>query len=407
MKGHRLAPAAALVAILVSAGIGTTDVLASGTSAHHHKPAHKARTVTFTARVVKATASALVVRTTAGKLLRFSSKEFSVPTAPKPKKHGGHKGHAAATRRPVLRVTAGNVVVNLLGLQPGVIIEITETTSASGKITITITLPPPPPTSRPTTSTASGVITELDNDALSIQTSDGTDLRLHMASDELSALNLESCDIVTVTYHQDGGFLIADSVTQTGRSTTGDCAPTFDATGTITAVSNVSLAIETVQGPMAFVVDPSSDVADGFNPGDLVDVGYTQNPDGSLTATDVNFVEEHVRGQVTAVNGTATSITIINPESNQPMTFVADPTEGVRINAHAFNGVVVGDVVGLSYHQSAGQLIADTVSVRQQAPPQPGAPTGPTGPAGPTGPTGPAGPTGPTGATGPSGPPTG
>ena len=396
MKCHRLAPAAALIAVLVSAGVGTTDVLAHGATTHHHKNAHKAHTVTFTARVVKATASVLVVRTTAGKVLRFSSKEFSGSTTAKARKQSGHKGHAAATSRPALQVKTGNVVVNLLGLQPGVVITITETTSASGKITITITLPPPT-SSQPTTSTASGVITELDGDALSIVTSGGSDLRFHMSSDDLSHLNLESCDIVTVTYHQDAGFLIADSVTQTGTSTSGDCAPTFDATGTITAVSNVALAIDATQGPLAFSVE-SSDVTDGFNPGDLVDVCYKQNADGSFTATDVNFVEEHVRGQVTAVNSNATSMTIINPESNQPMTFVADPNQGVRINARAFNGVVVGDIVGLSYHQSAGQLIADTVSVRQQAPPLPSGPSGPTGPAGPTGPTGP------TGATGPDGP---
>ena len=83
------------------------------------------------------------------------------------------------THSPDLQVSSGNVVVDLLGLQPGVVVQITETTSANGTVTITITLPPPPPaqaTPAPP-ETASGVITELDSDALTVETSDGTDLR--------------------------------------------------------------------------------------------------------------------------------------------------------------------------------------------------------------------------------------
>ena len=366
MKAQRLARALALAAVLAGTSVAPTGAVAAVTHSSHarhrpHRPTHRVTTVTFTARVVRSTSKELVVRTTSGKLLTFSSSQMGMPAAPAhshaPSKHA-QKASPGGTS---VQITAGNVVVDLLGLQPGALVVITETTDASGTVTITIKLPPPPPASAPPAPlTVSGVITNVDSADFTVEASDGTDYDLYMSAATLSQLNLQSCDTVTVTYHQDAGILIADSVTNTGTSATGGCAPTYDVTGTISQASSTSLTINGDGGPVSFSVDPSSGLTDGFQTGDLVDVTYTVNPDGSFSATNVAFVEESTSGVVTAV--TATSLTVIDDNSGQSETFIADPSKGVQINADAFTGIPVGDDVSLCYHVSAGQLIADSVT---------------------------------------------
>jgi hypothetical protein len=256
-------------------------------------------------------------------------------------------------------VSSGNVVVNIVGLQPGVLVQITEATDANGNVTITITLPPPSGEE-----SASGIVSEVNSGAFMIQAGDGSNLRLHMSDAALSNLNLQACDTVDVTYHQNAGILIADSVNTTGTATSGACTPTQDATGKITQVSADSLTINGDQGPVTFSVSPSSGLTAGYQVGDLVDVTYTQASDGTLNATNVQFVEEDTSGQVTSVTTSVSggSLTITDDNSGQSETFHADPVNGVQINAHAFSGVSVGDQIELSYHQSAGQLVADTVT---------------------------------------------
>jgi Domain of unknown function (DUF5666) len=242
-----------------------------------------------------------------------------------------------------------------------VVVQITEEFDSNGSVTITITLPP---ASSTTQQHATGVVSEIEKDALMVHTADGSDLLLHMNADSLSNLNLESCQTVDVTYHQDAGLLIADQVNATGASTAGDCAPTYSETGTITQVSSGSLTVSTDHGPVSFTVDLSSGLTDGYKAGDLVNVTYTQNGDGSLTATDLCFVEESASGKVSSVttNAGGGSLTITDDDTGQPDTFVADPQSGVQINSRAFNGVSVGDQVDVTYHQSAGRLVADSVT---------------------------------------------
>jgi len=368
MKVQRLARALALAAVLVGTSVAPTDAVAAVTHGGHarhrtHRPTHRATTVTFTARVVRSTSKVLVVRTTSGKLITISSLQLRKPAAAAPAH--SHKSSKLARKASAsgtsVQITAGNVVVDLLGLQPGALVVITETTDASGTVTITIKLPPPPAASAPPAPlTVSGVVTNVDSGDFTVQASDGTDYDLYMSADTLSTLNLQSCDTVTVTYHQDAGILIADSVTDTGTATTGACAPTYDVTGTISQVSSTSLTINGNSGPVPFSVDPSSGLTDGFQVGDLVDVTYTINPDGSFSATNVAFAEESTSGVVTTV--TATTLTVVDDNSGQPETFIADPSQGVQINAAAFTGLPVGDDVSLCYHVSAGQLIADSVT---------------------------------------------
>lgn len=365
----------ALSAIVVASPSGA--LAKSHTKPHKpHRSAgavHKTHTVSFYARVVRASAKGLVVRTTSGKLLSFSAKQLKPAVASKPRKDEKptppHKP-SKHPKRPVHRIQHapntqaqyGNIVVNIIGLQPGVLVQITETTDSSGNVTITITLPPTTPIDQQ----ASGTVTEVETDAFTVQTSDGSDLSLNMSEDQLNNLNLQTCDTVDVAYHQDAGLLIADTVTITGASTSGDCAPTQDDTGVITAVSQSGLTMtDSNTGlPDTFEADPSSGVTDGFQVGDLVDVTYTQNSDGSLEATNVQYVEEGTSGTVTSVSEDGTMLTITDDNTGLPDTFIADPSNGVQITAQAFNGVSVGDEIDVCYHQSAGQLVADTVTVQ-------------------------------------------
>lgn len=350
MKSVKITAAAALLAL---PALSPAAAVAAPLREHHRPARHHVvtRTVTFSARVVKASAKGLLLRRRDGRLVFFSTQQLRRHTS-------AHRRHRRGRlHKQDLTITAGNVVVNILGLQPGVTVEISESADDRGNVTITITLPPTPPT--PTSSSASGAVTELDGDAFTVQTSDGSELRLHMSSDALSALNLSTCDTVDVSYHQDAGILVADNVTQTGTSSAGDCAPTQDVTGVITAVSANSVTVSTDSGPVTVGVDPSSGLTDGYQVGDLVDVTYSQNPDGSLSATDICFVEEDATGVVSSVS--SSSLTITDDSTGQPDVFQAN-SGGVEINAYAFTGVSTGDHVDVSYHQSAGQLIADTVS---------------------------------------------
>jgi hypothetical protein len=360
MRRYKLATVAVLLALPASAIVAPSIAVARSSPKHHRSHhvtggGHKAHTVSFYARIVRASANGLIVRGTDGKLLSFSSHQIRRAGMPPRHKHRKGRGHRALD----IQVSSGNVVVNILGLQPGVLVQITETTDANGTVTITITLPPPSGQEN-----ASGLVTEIDSDGFMVRTGDASDLRFHMSADALSKLNLQACNTVDVSYHQDAGMLIADNVSITGTSTADDCAPTQDATGVITQVSANGLTVNGDQGPLTFSVDPSSGKTGGFQVGDLVDVTYTQNSDGTLQATDVQFVEEDTSGRVTSVTTSVNggSLTITDDNSGQSETFIADPHNGVQINGHAFNGVSVGDQIEVTYHQSAGQLVADTVS---------------------------------------------
>jgi hypothetical protein len=87
--------------------------------------------------------------------------------------------------------------------------------------------------------------------------------------------------------------------------------------------------------------------------GDLVDVTYTDNGDGTYDASDVGYVEQDATGTVTAVSDG--SMTFTDSDSGQSVTVTADPAAGV------FDGVAVGDEVDVNYHQSGDQLVADEV----------------------------------------------
>jgi hypothetical protein len=320
-----------------------------GTIGHVKLASNKSSSVSYYARVLRSNARGLVVRLADGKTVRFSSKQLAHKRLKPSQRHRRHTGVARAASD--LGLSAGGITVNIQGLQPGVTVLVNETVDDQGNVTVTITLPAATATGE---QQASGVVNELDSDAFMLSTADGSLLRLHMAQDALAALNLASCDTVDVSYHQDAGLLIADSVQSTGTSTTGDCASeedSQDTVGTITDVSPTGLTISTDQGPLTFSVDDPS-ITDGFALGDVVDVSYAQSSDGTLDAGDVEYVEQDASGTVTSVSDG--SITITDP-TGQQHTFTANPASGM------FDGVALGDLVDVTYLQSLAGLVADVV----------------------------------------------
>lgn len=325
---------------------------AGQTISHVGNASSQSHSVAFLGRVVRSNRRGLVLRLADGNTVSFSSHQIRHKRLPVAKRHKHQKAHAATD----LQLTSGGVTINLQGLQPGVTVLVTETVDQSGNVTITITLPPSSTPGVAGEQQASGVLSQVDTDAFNLGTTDGSDLRLHMAQTALSNLNLSPCDIVDVTYHQDAGMLIADTVQKTGTSSTGDCAvaPTpQDAVGTITQVAADSLTVSTDNGPLTFKVDDPS-ITDGFALGDLVDVTYVQLSDNSLDASDVQLVQNDATGRVTSVSDG--SVTITDSSTGQPETFTADPSQGM------FDGVALGDTIDITYHQSSGQFVADAVN---------------------------------------------
>jgi hypothetical protein len=307
------------------------------------------RTVSFYGRVTRSSRSGLVLRLADGRTVSFSAKQVR-HQRPKPAQR--HKRHA---RVALMKLALATLTINIQGLAPGVVVLITETVDEHGNVTITIAFPPHSDPVVGGEQHASGTVDDVGEDTFLLTTDDGSDLRLHMAKAKLADLGLQPCDTADISYHQDAGMLIADTVTPTGTSDTGDCASgqdEQDATGAITQVSGDRITIATQdQGAMSFTVD-SADVTDGFLVGDVVDVTYVDTGSG-LDASDVEYVEQDLSGTVTSVNDG--SLTITDDSSGHSVTFSADPGSGT------FDGVALGDPVDVNYHQSGGRLIADSV----------------------------------------------
>jgi Domain of unknown function (DUF5666) len=309
--------------------------------------AGSSRTVSFSGRVVSSSRRGFVLHLADGRNATFSSRQVRRSRVKPSQRH--RRG-----ARAVAVAAAANVTVNIQGLEPGVEVLITESVDQHGNVTITISLPSHSD-GFGGRQTASGVVTEVDTDAFMVQTEDGSELRLHMAAGRLDNLGLQVCDAVDVVYHQDAGMLIADRVDDNGASSAGDCSDPgmLDEVGAITQVSGDSITVDTQdQGSMTFSVDDPS-ITDGFQVGDVVDVSYTDNGDGTYSAGDVEYEEQDATGTVTAVSDG--SITITADASGQPETFTADPSDGM------FDGIAVGDQVDVNYHQSGSQLVIDGV----------------------------------------------
>jgi hypothetical protein len=313
----------------------------------------KASAVSFFAKVVRSGTHVLVLRLADGSTLALGARQLAQAKVTMPAAKS--KAHVTADTSRV-----GRVVINVAGLRAGETVLVTESTNKRNLV-VTIELIGTPGGVKVSELQLSGVVTDLERNTFEVTTADGSVISLRMAPAILANLNLNYCDEVTVAYHVDGGAFIADTVVDTGPSTTGMCANNpgsgpagGNAIGTITSVSDSSITIDqgAGQGPLTFTVDDPSITA-GFVVGDGVDVTYTQDSDGTLDANNVQYVEDDAIGAVTAVS--AGSVTITNASTGTPDTFVADPTIDM------FDGVEVGDEVDISYHLGAGQNVADSV----------------------------------------------
>jgi len=78
-----------------------------------------------------------------------------------------------------------------------------------------------------------------------------------------------------------------------------------------------------------------------------------QNPDGSLAAQDVEYVEEYATGTVLAVDQNAGTLWIADAVTGQTDTFGDGDA--------SFIGLTPGEDVGVSYYVSGGEPQADDV----------------------------------------------
>ncbi|HYZ81655.1 MAG TPA: DUF5666 domain-containing protein [Solirubrobacteraceae bacterium] len=149
------------------------------------------------------------------------------------------------------------------------------------------------------------------------------------------------------------------STTSSATVASGGDPPADDevAEGTITQVSGTALTVSRGTRSLRFAVGPSSGLTDGFAVGDLVDVSYAQNADGSLSADAMDYVEQDASGQVAAVSDGR--ITLAGQAGGEPLTIAAD--HGL------FDGILAGDAVDVAYHQSAAGPVADSVDDRSWA----------------------------------------
>jgi hypothetical protein len=127
----------------------------------------KSWSVAFLGRVVKSSKHGLVLRLADGKKVTFSAKQVrhSRTKSAKRQKH--------AARSASVRAGAANVTINIQGLQPGVMVLITETVEGRN-VTITISFPGKSDPVAGGEQSSSGTVTDVADDAFVLTTDDGS-----------------------------------------------------------------------------------------------------------------------------------------------------------------------------------------------------------------------------------------
>jgi hypothetical protein len=313
----------------------------------------RAHQVSFLGTVLRSTSAATVVRLGDGHTMSLATRHvlaLSPMTA-----------HARRNQTPIAVAAATGSE-----LEPGLVVLVTETIGKKGT---SVSIKPAPADSAGVRGERqlTGVVTAVGSRSLTIRTTEGT-VSLQVSAAQLAAAGLQTCDVVAVKYHQHGSALVADEVGETGTSSTGSCAGQGgsgddsgddgpDVVGNITTVSASGLTIDVPgQGSMSFVVDApvagDPSITEGFVVGDQVDVTFSQESDGTLDASDVEYVEDDVVGTVRTV--TDSNLTI-NAPTGEPNAFTDNTGDGL------FGGINPGDTVDVSYHLSSGQPVVDEV----------------------------------------------
>jgi hypothetical protein len=270
---------------------------------------------TFPARVVRAGAGVLTVRLADGALVRYSGVRAATGPARSPL-----LAHAAR------EAAGGAIALNLRALDPGVTVLVTARRGSTAGAAIALPGPGGVPEQH-----ATGVVSSAGPDGFVLELPDRTSLRLHTGA------RLHACQTAAVSYHQDAGVLVADSVRRGGERRARGCrAASFP--GTITAISANGVTI----GHRAFKASPAT-IA-GFAVGDVVDVSYTR---GTMIARQVEYVQRVARGTVAAAGDG--SITITGGATGRSQTF----STGAPVAAGAHVVIV--------YHRSGAGPVADVI----------------------------------------------
>jgi hypothetical protein len=218
-------------------------------------------------------------------------------------------------------------------------------------------------------SVADGVVTNIGDNSITIQLADGSTLSPTLPAASLAYLNdnvdIADCETVQVAYSTGADGPVLDGFNATGISTapiseslgdtcTDESDGGIDVVGTITALSSTSLTVTVPgQGSMSFTADPSLDLPDSNEVGDLVDVMYTQNPDSSLSVQSVDYVEQYTTGTILAVDNDAGTLSIADAVTGQTDTFQQSDAD--------FSNLTTGESVGVDYFVYGGDWQADDV----------------------------------------------
>jgi hypothetical protein len=181
--------------------------------------------------------------------------------------------------------------------------------------------------------------------------------RAHGSSVSITLEGLDKGQVVLITMVTDpnGNVSIAIKLVKGNDPTGGEDQ---DATGTVTAVDDQSITIDTGDQELTFVAD--SELLQDIQVGDDVDVSYYDDG-GTLVADDVELVDgnadDSVVGSVTQVRGDGLTVQV---DGQGPMSFRADP--------ELLQGVSVGELVEVVYYtDDGGALVADDVAPADQS----------------------------------------
>ena len=207
--------------------------------------------------------------------------------------------------------------------------------------------------------TASGTIIAIaqDQSSFSLETVGGQSATFSVGQNTGIADDLQVGDSAEITYVPNGSSRVARVIDVTAEPTDAQ------ATGTITAIASdeSSFTIETAGGQsMAFSTDGDTDVIDGFDVGDVVQVSDVELPGDLLIAQDVESYEpqgatDSAAGTITGISSDESSFTI-ETAGGQSMAF---STGG---DTDVIDGFEVGDSVQVSYTEDASsQMTAQDV----------------------------------------------
>jgi hypothetical protein len=234
----------------------------------------RARKVAFYGKVVASGKSGVLLRLADGRRVKL----------------GGGRNRKAARKRVA---AAGSVTLNIQGLKVGQVVLITQTSDAGGNVSITIKLVQVPDANGGEDQDAVGTVTAIaaDGSSITVQVDGGGSMTFQTDSDVVDGINVG--DVVDVAFYQDtDGSLVADDVSRADDGS-GDGGEDQLVTGTVTAVApdgaSITVAVDG-GGSMTFQTDP--DLSDSIAVGDVVDVAYYQDTDGSYVADDVSPVDD-------------------------------------------------------------------------------------------------------------------